>query len=167
MKYRWTLAEDFVLDVEPIEFELLSEFRIRATAAGLAFRPTNNCLWLAGRIDDEIVSFAGLKRMGRRMGKTRLKAAYTLPEWRGLGIGSAMAETRLDWSLLRGLELIEVYTENPSFFLLRGFEPFSRTGYRRTLEGPPIVLCDQPQARPFLLEKETSSPPGSTLWNTP
>jgi GNAT superfamily N-acetyltransferase len=156
MKYRWTLAEGFILDVEPIEFGQLTQFRTQAKKAGLSFKVSQNTTWLAGRIDGEIVSFAAIVRFGPHLEKARMKAAYTLPEWRGIGVGTAMAETRLDWSLWLGTEYWEVFTEDPDFFLLRGFQHASGTKYNRTTDSRvPVTLYGQPQAGPVLLERET------------
>ncbi len=168
MKYTWETDEGFTLVIEPITFPELDAFRNVAKRAGLSFKESRNTLWLAGRIDEEIVSFAALVRFGPHLEKARMKAAYTVPEWRGIGVGTAMAETRLDWSLRLGIEYWEVYTEEPSFFLLRGFEPVSGTKYARTDKTRvPIVLFDRPQAGPVLLEKDVSSPPEPTPSNTP
>lgn len=156
MKYTWAIDEGFTLVVEPITYDDIAPFYSKAHYAGVSMRDTRNTLWLGGKIEGETVSIAALKQFGRRSEKARMKSAYTVAEWRGIGIGTALAETRLDWSLTLGIEHWEVFTDNPAFFLLRGFEHVSENKYVRTSQSEmPITLFDQLPTGPSLLEKET------------
>lgn len=58
-------------------------------------------------------------------GRVRIKGVWVYPEWRGLGIGSAMTEALIKWIEQRYDCPIEVLAYNPAFYEARGFR---RTG---------------------------------------
>lgn len=70
--------------------------------------------------DGRIVAVGGLKQL--QSGRVfRLRGAYTMPEFRGLGIGELLSVSRVNRARDRGAELLETHSKRPDYYLRLGW----------------------------------------------
>jgi putative acetyltransferase len=105
-------------------------WRRRVAAARLDFRS----LWVVGTLGGELVGNLGLERDAHPNSEHVAWVGVSVGcEWRGLGVGSALLATAVDWAVANGVEKLAlgVFPENARALAFYERHGFAREGSRR------------------------------------
>lgn len=99
----------------PVDYATVARWKAQAARDRVSVSDTKNTRWFNLASGE---GFCGLIEIG---GMVRVKGVYVFPEYRGLGVGTAMTEELLTIAAATG-KTIEVLAYNPEFYELRGFQ---------------------------------------------
>lgn len=97
--------------------DAMRRFGAAMRASKLPTKPVNNCVYYAN--DYACGALVYINPPAKTL--ARIKATVTLPEWRGFGYGEQILLHLIDEATRNGCTRIEVFTEQPDWYLRHGF----------------------------------------------
>lgn len=101
-----------------VEYESIKGFRKLAKKDRVSLSETKNTLWFHIKRDEELMGFCGIFLAKN---KARLKGAWLLPQYRGMGNFDFINDCRLKVVKDYGYEKVEVFTLHRNHYTKRGF----------------------------------------------
>tara|TARA_B100001142_G_scaffold166671_2_gene166607 strand:- start:1067 stop:1450 length:384 start_codon:yes stop_codon:yes gene_type:complete len=104
--------------LKPSVYEEVSVFKHLGAKERVSISNTQNTLWFIMQIDGELAGCCGLYLA---KAKARLKSVYTLPQYRGQGLGDLATDYRINKAKELNYKQVETLTVNPSYYAKKGF----------------------------------------------
>lgn len=103
------------LVVEVVDHSAVVPWTHRAARERVSLKDSHNTTWYW-------VATQGCAGLMILKGKARIKGVFVLKEYRGLGVGTELADELERQAVKAGAAEIEVYAHNPAFYEGRGYE---------------------------------------------
>lgn len=112
------MPNEIVIDQPPfqllqVDYEKIAPFKHLAAKERVSLAETRNTLWFHVLHEQEFTGVCGIYLTKL---KCRLKAAWILPQARGLGCGGFMTHARLQVAKDMGYSNFEAFTVNPEYY---------------------------------------------------
>jgi N-acetylglutamate synthase-like GNAT family acetyltransferase len=106
------------MKLRPSSYQEVRRYKQLGAKERVSISDTQNTLWFMMELDGEPAGCCGLYLSKAR---ARLKSVYTLPQYRGLGLGGLATDYRIQRAKELGYKEVETLTVNPQYYSKKGF----------------------------------------------